>query len=486
MQTMCAKFPGGKGWGLALILLATSAAIGQPPQRPVDRGAAIRDPDSFINQQREIERRMRQTLDQELEGADRLVLDWGGWFNFHLFFFDDGIDSSRTLRRYDLRFWTHVTIDDGTHDFYLRTRTSLLDFNAGDAYDGNEDDIEEPKLERGLYRFDLARAFAAYDGQALDYNLILQAGRDLVTFGEGLALSTPLDHVSLTASFADFDITGLAAKTVGSSVDIDLSRTASRTRRSFLGTEVRYRGFERHRPFAYALWQRDRNSERLVTPFQNFDYDSSYFGIGSRGELSDGLRYSTEWVYERGESWGHRQFLKSNDIEAWAWDVQLEYLFRGQHKPRAHIEYLFASGDSDRFASPTDSVGGNLGDRTDSSFVGFGYRDTGLSFAPAISNLHMWRAGASYFPFPADPDLRDLEIGTDWYLYHKHHRDSAVSDPTADLRSGYLGWEMDYFANWRVTADLAWTARLGAFFPGKSFTDRTTRTFFLFGVTYSF
>jgi hypothetical protein len=40
--------------------------------------------------------------------------------------------------------------------------------------------------------------------------------------------------------------------------------------------------------------------------------------------------------------------------------------------------------------------------------------------------------------------------------------------------------------NWRITSDVSWTARLGTFFPGNSFSDETTRTFFLTGVTYSF
>jgi hypothetical protein len=37
-----------------------------------------------------------------------------------------------------------------------------------------------------------------------------------------------------------------------------------------------------------------------------------------------------------------------------------------------------------------------------------------------------------------------------------------------------------------LTSDLAWTARFGSFFPGKAYSDRTTRTFVLVGVTYSF
>ena len=164
----------------------------------------------------------------------------------------------------------------------------------------------------------------------------------------------------------------------------------------------------------------------------------------------------------------------------------MAYLFDGPKQARVSAQYLFGSGDSDRTRSPVNTVGGFQGDRHDRGFTGFGFRETGLSFAPRIGNLHMGRVGASFHPWPEDASLRHFELGADWYLYYKHHRDGAVSDATANKRSSYLGWEMDYFANWRVTADIAYTARLGAFFPGKAFSDRTTRTFALVGIIWSF
>ena len=73
------------------------------------------------------------------------------------------------------------------------------------------------------------------------------------------------------------------------------------------------------------------------------------------------------------------------------------------------------------------------------------------------------------------------------------YRESAIKtyiltlfDLTADVQSGYLGWEIDVYANWEITHDLACTARYGVFFPGKAFSDRTTRTFLLVGMTWSF
>lgn len=477
----------GAGWGrVCTALLVALVAFGAAGPTAAQSSRRAQEPESFINQQRAIQERLRREFDAELGRAQRALFDWGGWYSRYGFVFDDGVESSRTLRRHDLRLWGRVSLDEETHEFYARTRLSLLDFNSGDAYDGNDDDVEGPNLERGFYRFDLARAIRAYQGEGIDYNVEFVGGRDLVEFGTGLALAIPLDHVSLRGTYRSFELTGLFGRTVGSIDDFDLSRTVERTHRNFAGAQLRYVGFERHRPFVYAFWQRDHNSEKLVDPFQDYDYDSFYVGLGSGGEIGAGLRYAAECVYEGGQSFGHRQFLRRNDIHAWAGTALLEYLFPGKHQARASVEYVFGSGDGDRFASPTNTVGGNRGDFEDTSFIGFGYRDTGLSFAPRYSNLHMWRAGASYYPWPEHARLERLEIGTDWYLFYKHHAAAAVSDPTATLQSGYLGWEMDYYANWRLTADLAWTARLGVFFPGDAFRDQTTRTFVLLGMTWSF
>lgn len=465
--------------GLMLLLLVCSPAVGQP-------AVTGRDPESFINQQRAVEQRVRQDFNAEFGASQRGLFDWGGWYSHYLFVFNDGVDTTRTFRRHDLRLWGRVVFDEGAHEFYARGRTSLLDFNSGDSYDRDDDDIEGPNLERGYYRFDLAKAARVYRRQVTDFNASLLAGRDLVHFGTGLTLATPLDHISLRTTYRALEVYGLVGRTVGSTQDFDLYRTAKRTHRDFLGAQVKYVGLEHHEPFAYGLWQQDRNREADRGFFRKFDYDSFYLGFGSTGELSKGLRYTAEAVYEGGRSFGERIFVKGSDVRAWAALLEMEYLFPGPKKARVSLEYLFGSGDSDRFANPTSTVPGTMGDFVDTSFIGFGYRDTGLSFAPRYSNLHMWRGGASLYPWPEHNRFRRLELGTNWYLYYKHHRAGAVSDPTATLPSSYLGWEMSYFANWQVAADLAWTARWGIFFPGDAFDDRSSRMFLLLGFTWSF
>lgn len=447
---------------------------------------SARESDAFLNQQRAARDTIWSQIDDELTPAQETDFDFGGSYSFHLFIYDDGINSSRTFRRNDLRVWSRLVLDEGAHEFFARVRTSYLDFNDGDSFDGNDNDWEGPNLERGYYKFDLRKALRAAGHDNIGYDLRVKVGRDLVEFGTGLALSQVLDHVGVQAVVGDWEFDGLVGRTVGSQFDFDRSRPIDRERRTFFGAQAQYLGWDDHRPFAYVLWQRDHNNEIVPSPLQQFDYDSFYVGLGSRGEIVQNLRYSTEWVYESGHSFGNRRYLHDDVIRAWAFDFELEYLFDVHTHPRASLEYIFASGDPDRTGSPTNAIGGNRGDDTDRGFNAFGYRDTGLSFAPVMSNIHIWRAGASFYPFEGDRCLDKLELGTNWFMYWKNRRDGAVSDTTADVQSGYLGWEMDYYANWQIANDLFWTVRSGAFFPGSAFSDQTTRTFVLTGVTWSF
>ncbi len=445
------------------------------------------EPDAFLNQQRVITDMIRAEREKLAPATQRVELDYGGYLSFYTLLYDDGIESSRTLRRTDLRLWSRLSLDRGAHEFYVRSRLSYLDYNGGDQFEiDEENDTEGMNLERGFYKFDLARANAAYGGGSLGYNVEFKVGRDFTEFGTGYVLSTPLDQVWIRGTYRDVQVTGLFGRTIGSSQDFDLSRNPERTRRNFAGAEVRYTGFERHRPFAYVLWQDDQISDNVPGWLQNYEYDSFYVGVGSLGEIVPNLSYSTEWVFQTGRSYGDRRTQRKNRINAWAWDIELEYLFDHPMRPRVGVEYMFASGEDDRVDSPTDSLGGVSRGLRDESFIGFGYRDTGLSFAPRLSNIHIWRMGASFFPFPDHERLRGLELGTNWFLYYKHRHRAAVSDPLATVPSGYLGWEMDYFANWQVSSDLSATARLGTFFPGRAFEDQTTRTFLLVGMTWSF
>lgn len=470
--------------GMACLLGGPVGAFGQLGLGSGQEGGIS---SAFLQRQRSLDRENQRKLQQDLPMAQRFRVDWGGWYNSYFFLFDDGEESSRTLRQNELRLWASFNADRGIHQGYARLRMTYNDWNAGDSFTPNEDDLDGPNLERGWYTLDIAKALRLYGGVEKPFELKFKIGRDLVHIGTGFALDVPLDHFMFQGEVFDFQTTLIGGWTPSSTENIDRSRpVADHSDRHFWIVEERYLGWAEHEPFVYVAWQDDHTSEDPPEPFQQFRYDSRYVGFGSTGELVDNLRYSTEWVIQRGRSYSDQRFIKRNRIKAWGFDHRLDYLFRHKTKPVISAEWLFASGDANRLGSPTNAIGGNRNDKTDRSFVGFGFRDTGLSFAPRLSNIHVWRLGGSFRPLPDVHAAKELELGTDWYLYYKNRSSAAVSDGLANRQSGYLGWEMDYFANYRILTDLAWTVRFGAFFPGKAFSDRTTRTFLLTGITWSF
>jgi len=461
-----------------LVASATSSALAQ------NTGGVS---DAFLNRRREIQLENDRRRETDLPAAQQFRVDYGGWFDSYIFLFDDGRESSRTFRQNEVRLWSNFSADQGIHEGYLRLRATYTDFNYGDSFTRNEDDLDGPNLERGWYQLDIARLIRKYGETESPLELKLKVGRDLVQAGTGYAIMIPLDAVTIQAEIAKFETTFTIGKTPASTENIDRSRpVADHSARNFFIIEEKYKGFDKHTPFVYYAWQNDSTREDPPDFLQEYKYDSHYIGFGSTGELVKNLRYSTEWVIERGESYGHERFLHSDDIKAWGFDNLLEYMFDHETKPTIAIEYMYGSGDPDRIDSPTNADGGNRNDHVDSSFVGFGFRDTGLALAPRLSNMHVWRLGGNFRPLPNVEVAKNLELGTDWFLYAKDRAGGAISDTLADRQSSYVGWEMDYYANYRVTSDLSFTVRYGVFFPGTAFSDQSNRTFLLTGLSWSF
>lgn len=469
---------------LVLLLLAGETALAQAQPAP-RRDLDVSRTDQLLAIQREQDRE-RAARRIELSPLDALVdWQWGGWIDYYVFHFQDGIQSQRVLQRPGMSLWTRLRFDDGAHELFARMRLTFEYFNPGDEYRRQQDWIG-PNLDRGWYAVDMGKALRLTT-PADPYQLKVKIGRQDVQFGTGYALDLPQDALTIHGRIHDFAIMGLFGRAISSYPNIDRSEPVnSHMARRFFGVQVTYEGFQKHRPFVYALWNDDYTDERPKDPLQNYSYDTQYFGIGSRGSIIRNLNYWGEFVWESGRSYGDGNFLTRDHVKAWGWDIGVEYLWDTRMRPRVMAQYMFGSGDPDRLFSPTNAAGGNRRDRKDSSFNAFGYRDTGIASALVPSNLHIWKAGASFVPFEDVEFLRDMELGTNWFLYHKHHSRAAISDPTAGQFAGYVGWEMDYFINWRLSSDLSWTMRLGSFFPGDAFQSQSTRNFFFTGLTWSF
>jgi len=442
----------------------------------------------FERQIEQIRREQRLKANEQIPTSQRVLVDVGGAFTFNVASIDDLQGDEHVLNQYILTGYGRVSFDDA-HKFFVRGHIEYIHWHANNSFDGHTWDLEDPRLDRAYYEFDLQRAAAAYEGEQTNFNFKVRAGRQLVHWANGLVLSEELDGAVFTLGYDPISIDFLAATTVPDIVDFDYSRPEfdNHTARNFFGAMLKFQATDKHTLFAYGLMQDDNNDDApltyqagtaaVFTPTANFQYQSWYWGVGSSGILTERLLYSFELVYQGGESlsrpfitFGTAAAQTSNKIEAYAGDFRLDYLFTGPNRTRLSAEYLFASGDDDRLESSTTTFG-NTPNTSDTAFNGFGLINTGMAFGAAPSNLMMLRMGISTFPLPNAELFKRFQIGLDVFLFGKMDKDAPIDEATSD--DFFLGTEVDIYINWQVTSDVAFTARYGVFFPGAAIGDNS-------------
>ncbi|MFP3937996.1 MAG: alginate export family protein [Phycisphaerae bacterium] len=436
------------------------------------------------------EEELRVRLDEQAPEFDEIGYDAGGWFSFAYFRYDDeAAREQRNLRRYELRGWASMDIRSA-HRFYVRGLLGWDHWTRNPDPDDGKVEFTDFRVERAWYEFDLRRWLTAETGEVPPVGFRLKVGRQYAEIGTGLTLAMPMDMLRFELSNPDWDLTALLGQTIEDTDNIDDSPNVSdHQERCFWGFELAYKGIVDHRPFIYYLHQDDHTSPRPRLANQSFDYSSRYLGVGSTGTLtplSPYLHYRAELVGEWGKTYSMLQTAGRDRICAMAGDVQLAYTPDIRHRPRFTVGYLFATGDDDRAVSATSTIGGNVSGTKDRAFNAFGYRDTGIAFAPRVSNLHMYSAGASCFPLEDHRWFRKMQIGTRAFFYHKDEKDGPTSDVTSNQDHRWLGWEWDVYCDWRITSDLSFTTRYGAFWPGEAFADRSCRQFIYTGVIFTF
>jgi hypothetical protein len=470
------------------LLLLTSAALGQS-----DQVRQLRQELERADQRYHLQASPSLTL------SEQALLQYGGRLRFGFIAADDLNQQTRILRRTEATAFARLKLEQG-HEFFGRLNWDYDDFNSGDSFNGRGDEGVDPLADRWWYRFDLREAVAASEGQRLDWNFTFQGGRQYVQWTNGFVLSDELYALRATAEVGDFAFEGLGALTPSSSfVDFDASRPNfdRDTERAFYGGKVAYTGLGDHQPYAYVLHQEDLNDDGTATisgVATRFDYDSTYFGVGSRGQVfAPHLVYQSELVFQAGDSLsnsidpatGGARPQNHEDIEAWAADLQLAYLFRDQNRSRLEFETIVASGDDDRMFDTGNTLGGNRPGTDDQAFNAFGFSKTGLAFAAPVSNLVSLRLGGSTFPFRDTEAARSLRLGADVLVFGKLESDAPLDEATTN--DHYLGVETDFFADWRISSDLAAELRYGVFFPGKAIrADDDPRHFLYTGISYSF
>lgn len=477
MTNRCGRFV-----PVVLISAAAGAAFAQQNiERRIERAVRTADPAE------------RQRIDPKLGLTERSQLDFGGFFSFTFVNLNDSNDNHRRLLQPELSLYGRAVID-GAHTFFGRARIQYRDFSPGDSFDGDGDRFTEPYVDRYWYEFDLRQAAASYDGKSLPWNLNIRTGRQFVDWGAGLTLSENLYAIRPTVELDRWTIEGLAGVTPGdeSVTDWDASREDfnEETWRAFFGGKLAYRTKTNEEFYTFILAQVDYNDDDRSRPSLGFpvefDYDSQYLGFGSTGGLFSNLVYVAEFVYEFGTSMSDplRGPQEEESVSAWAARGQLTYLFADKNNSRAEFETIFASGDSDRTVT-SDTVGGNRRNSSDHSFNSLGFVNTGLAFAPSLSNLMSYRLGASTYPFADVESLEYFQVGADIFFLNKMDHDAPIDEPTSD--DTFLGFESDLYVNYRITSDFAVSARYGVFFPGEAVdSEKDTRQFIFLGFTLSF
>lgn len=483
--------------------LAVSFALTCGAAAQVDPGGGEQlQREARLRQLRQLEIDSRYRANTAIPPGQRVLVDYGGYFTFNYLDLDDPEKDNHILREYDGLAYARVNFD-GAHEVFLRGRIGWQDFHRGDSFSGRGDEPIDGDLDRGYYRFDLRRHRAAYatgpsSVDDTDFNLIAQAGRDFVYWANGLVMAQTIDGGILNLSSGPLSLGLIAGVTPIRTVDIDSTRPGFdyNTRRGFYGGLLTYDAGA-HRPFAYFLTQRDYNQMdelRVGSIVTRYDYDSYYVGAGSAGEITNRLRYGVEAAYEFGTTLSNSFELVGfgvapveqtrDNIDAAAADFRLDYLVADAADTRLSAEVLIATGDSDR-GHTSNTFNGNRPGTDDHAFNSFGLVNTGLAFAPDVSNLFVTRVGASTFPFQSHRPLRRLQVGGDFFVFNKFRETAPIDETTQDER--FLGFEPDVYLNWQVASDVTLALRYGVFFPSDdAFPIDEARHFFFAGVTFAF
>lgn len=449
----------------------------------------------FERLNQEIQRENQVQFDSELPAANRALIDYGGYLTLGYLSFDDAADKNHGLRQYELVGYGRVNLDGG-NEFYTRGRADYDDYNRNTSFE-NEPSTLAGRVEEGWYRFDLQRAAAARHGGATDCDLSVKAGRQFVSWGNGLTLDQYADGVLGEFRGKHVVIDALACVTVKETIDFDFTRPDfdHNTRRGYYGARFTL-PVGRHNPYAFFLLERDYNRDESATTHvisTRYLYDSYYAGAGSNGTFGDHLAYAAEVCYEGGHGLSssynagtqNPESQTDDRIEAGAANLRFDYLLNDSRKTKFTAEFILATGDPDR-TNTSGTFGGNQPHTADNAYNSLGVIYDGLAFTPPVSNLLVLRAGASTYPVPQGW-LHGLQAGADFFAFGKTRRDAPIDEPTGNSR--FLGVEPDAFINWQITDDVNFAVRYGLFFPGEAIPagdQNHVRQFLYLAVTYAF
>lgn len=496
-----------------LVLASASRTHAQSPAGLAQRARPANDPAQQLQELLNVQdAEFRQRFFSETPIADRLLFDYGGSVRVAYSLIQDSQSRNQHLMQYDGRFYGRVELD-GWLRLYGRLRVEYDDWNAIGNFPPSSQGWQVPIGEIYWAELDFANWFSTMDGKAREWDLRVRGGRQYIIWTSGLTLSNYMYAAVLDAGIDIWDFQGIVGVTAGSdTVDWDTSRPGydGDTSRLYLGAKIGTT-LGSVSPYFFYLAQFDQNAgqQALLPPgvplqFQaptTFGYDSQYWGLGLNGSLGSDFVYRAEFVLETGTTYSdpiaHNPNIPPTQLAraqrqvpvlAQAGIVGLTWLARDASDTRLDFQFVAGSGSTNRLDSG-NTYGGIQPSRTDTSFNALGYVNTGLVFAPDLSNLCSPAFTVSASPFKGNDIFGDLRLSLTAFLYVRWESDAPISVPTNLGGSNMVGSEYDFNVDWRLMSDVNFSFRYGIFVPNTSvFTDveNEPRQFLYFGVTYAF
>jgi len=462
---------------VCMMVLPAAPAFGAAPP------AAPPKPDDVFQRSMFYEQDVRSRLEAAMPAEQKLLVEWGGFYIPSYVHFTDQNNNNGDLTVQDLRLWTQVRFDE-VHRVFARMRLNYIDFGRGDGQGLRGHDLVGPNLEIGYYELNVSQAAAKYGGQKWPFTLYIRGGRQYIELGRGIALGKVLDAGQFDLGTKDWSFMGFAGHSPRGEDDIErFGPRYDNTRRAFYGGQFTYQAIDGHQPYAFFVIQKHMTDVDL--PTQDFDYDSSYYGVGSKGAVTKNLHYAVESLWEFGKGAADTQVDGTERVRAYAFNAELDYYVQAPMKPVLTGEYGYAGGDGDR-GTAISALNGNRIGTVDREFQGFGYVNSGLALGSRFANLQFVRLGGKMTPYEKKTGAGRVDVGADYYFLFKASDGGPTSDYRAVNKATSIGNEVDIFLEWRIFSDLSWTIRYGHFFPGAAYDDRHGRDFFYTGLNFSF
>lgn len=394
----------------------------------------------------------KPTSELSFAGAD-LLWDWGGFTGHYFINAADG-SGVRRANRYEAHYlWARATYTEHL-GMYTRVKNTKRETRRGDHHGGNHTDRDKIRLDVG---------YLSFNSGASDFLWSLQAGRYFVSHGSGISLLENLDGGRLDFSYGNFSGFVHRGRTPESRNNQNPAAPGSyNSKRYFNGIELGLSTVGGWRPYAGYLQERDNSEERPRNTNQEFRSDFNMVFAGLRGEITPQWKISGEHIWQTGRvprlsTPSHRNPQSSN-----AYVISTQYL---QDSVAIYeYDFTYARGDNDRRSVVASGNGSEsrIG-RSDHNFFYFGYVDTGLVYAPRISNMLIHHGGVTVNL----PELPRWQAKLDLYNFRRDVSHTANSDPYITRHGSEMGREADVSLEFRPFANMSLVGDYGIFFAGR-------------------